>query len=137
LAVTGKSGNISENTGDKICADRGGGAGSAAICRGCSRHEHTPDADWQFSDAGIRWFIHRYLLGQSLSYFQNEFAGRITTKVVQTALAVRKTVMKLLDVLNYVLIYFMGTLILAAAGCCIFSFPGYVLRRKCRLISAR
>jgi ATP-binding cassette, subfamily B, multidrug efflux pump len=62
----------------------------------------------------IRWMAHRYLIRQSLSYFQDEFAGRIATKVMQTALAVRETVMKLLDVLNYVIVYFTGAVILAA-----------------------
>lgn len=60
----------------------------------------------------IRWQAHRYLLGQSLGFYQNEFAGRIATKVMQTALAVRETVMKLLDVLLYVLVYFTTTLAL-------------------------
>lgn len=61
----------------------------------------------------IRWMAHRYLIRQSMSYFQDEFAGRIATKVMQTALAVRETVMKLLDVLNYVIVYFLGAVILA------------------------
>lgn len=64
----------------------------------------------------IRWSIHRYLLSQSLSYFQNESSGRICAKIMQTSLAVRETVMKLFDVLNYVIVYFSGTLILAAAS---------------------
>ncbi len=63
----------------------------------------------------IRWQAHRYLLGQSLGFYQNEFAGRIATKVMQTALAVRETVMKLLDVLLYVLVYFTTTLALVAS----------------------
>lgn len=63
----------------------------------------------------IRWQAHRYLLGQSVGFYQNEFAGRIATKVMQTALAVRETVMKLLDVLLYVVVYFTGVLIVAAA----------------------
>src|SRR5690625_5029762 len=54
----------------------------------------------------IRWQAHRYLLGQSVSFFQNEFAGRIATKVMQTALAVRETVMRLLDIAVYILVYF-------------------------------
>ncbi|RDE10444.1 ABC transporter ATP-binding protein [Pelagibacterium lacus] len=62
----------------------------------------------------IRWMAHRYLIRQSMSYFQDEFAGRIATKVMQTALAVRETVMKLLDVLNYVIVYFVGAVVLAA-----------------------
>jgi ATP-binding cassette subfamily B multidrug efflux pump len=56
----------------------------------------------------VRWQAHRYLLGQSLSFYQNEFAGRIATKVMQTALSVRETVMKLLDVLLFISIYFIG-----------------------------
>lgn len=63
----------------------------------------------------IRWQAHRYLLGQSVGFYQNEFAGRIATKVMQTALAVRETVMKLLDVLLYVLVYFGGMLVLVGA----------------------
>ncbi|AQS41902.1 MAG: ABC transporter membrane protein [Candidatus Tokpelaia hoelldobleri] len=64
----------------------------------------------------IRWQIHRYLLGQSLSYFQNESSGKIATKVMQTALSVRETVVKLLDVLNYMAVYFLGTLVITASA---------------------
>jgi ATP-binding cassette subfamily B multidrug efflux pump len=63
----------------------------------------------------IRWQGHRWLLGQSLGYFQDEFAGRIATRLMQTALAVRETVMKLMDVAVYILAYFLGALVLAAA----------------------
>ena len=59
----------------------------------------------------IRWLVHRYLLRQSMSFFQDEFAGRIATKVMQTALAVRECVIKLIDVLNYVAVYFVGTVL--------------------------
>jgi ATP-binding cassette subfamily B multidrug efflux pump len=58
----------------------------------------------------IRWIVHRYLLKQSMAFYQDEFAGRIATKLMQTALAVRETVIKLADVLNYVLVYFGGML---------------------------
>ncbi len=60
----------------------------------------------------IRWLAHQYLLKQSLAYYQNEFAGRLATKVMQTALAVRDTIMKLLDVILYVAVYFVGSLVL-------------------------
>ena len=63
----------------------------------------------------IRWQAHRYLLRQSMSYFQDEFAGRIATKLMQTALAVREVAMKFMDVLVYVSVYFIGALILAAS----------------------
>lgn len=62
----------------------------------------------------IRWLAHRYLLRQSMSFYQNEFAGRIATKVMQTSLAVRETVMKLLDVLMYIVVYFGAMVFLVA-----------------------
>jgi ATP-binding cassette subfamily B multidrug efflux pump len=62
----------------------------------------------------IRWLSHRYLLKQSVSFYQNDFAGRIATKVMQTALSVREAVMKLLDVMVYVLVYFISMLVLVA-----------------------
>ena len=62
----------------------------------------------------IRWLAHRYLLKQSLGFYQDEFAGRIATKVMQTSLAVRETVMKLLDVMVYVIVYFLSMLFIVA-----------------------
>ncbi|MBK8457325.1 MAG: ABC transporter ATP-binding protein [Phyllobacteriaceae bacterium] len=64
----------------------------------------------------IRWIVHRYLLKQSMAFYQDEFAGRIATKLMQTALAVRETVIKLADVLNYVLVYFGGMIVLIGAS---------------------
>ncbi|RJE77442.1 multidrug ABC transporter ATP-binding protein [Pseudoalteromonas sp. MSK9-3] len=64
----------------------------------------------------IRWQAHRYLLKQSMEFYQDEFAGRISTKVMQTSLAVRETVMKLLDVLVYILVYFGAMLTLVASS---------------------
>ena len=64
----------------------------------------------------VRWMAHRYLLNQSYGFFQTEFSGRIATKVMQTALAVRDTVMKLLDVMLFVAIYMVTALILVASA---------------------
>ena len=81
----------------------------------------------------IRWQAHRYLLGQSYSFFQRDFSGRIATKVMQTALAVRETVMKLLDVMLFATIYFITMLVLVASADWKLSIPligwlvGYVL----------
>ncbi len=63
----------------------------------------------------IRWLMHRHMLGQSYAFFQDEFAGRVSTKVMQTALGVREAVMKVLDVLVYVLVYFLAALFLLAS----------------------
>ncbi len=71
----------------------------------------------------IRWQAHRFLLGQSISFFQDEFAGRIGTKVMQTSLAVREAVMKLLDVLLYVVVYFVGMVSVVATADWRLSFP--------------
>jgi len=58
----------------------------------------------------LRWIFHRRMLAQSLSFFGDEFAGRIATKVMQTALAVRDTWLIVVDILVYVAVYF-GTLV--------------------------
>lgn len=62
----------------------------------------------------VRWLAHRYLLRQSLDFFHDEFAGRVATRVMQTSLAVRATVIKLLDIMVYVSVYFASVLILFA-----------------------
>ena len=59
-----------------------------------------------------RWLAHRHMLGQSLAFYQDEFAGRVSQKVMQTALAMRETVMKLMDLMVYVLVYFTGAMLL-------------------------
>ncbi len=81
----------------------------------------------------IRWRVHRYLLRQSLSFYQNDFAGRIATKVMQTSLAVREVVTKVSDVLVFVAVYFFGALFVAASADWrlalpfVFWFIGYAL----------
>ena len=62
----------------------------------------------------IRWQAHRYVLRQSLEFFQNDFAGRIATKVMQAALAVRETVLKTADVFVFVIVYFTAAVVLFA-----------------------
>lgn len=71
----------------------------------------------------VRWLAHRYLLKQSLGFYQDEFAGRIATKVMQTSLAVRETVMKLLDVMVYVVVYFLSMLFIIAQADIRLMFP--------------
>ena len=64
----------------------------------------------------IRWQVHRYLLKQSMAFYQDEFAGRIATKLMQTAHAVRETVIKFAEVLNYVVVYFLGMLVIVGSA---------------------
>lgn len=54
----------------------------------------------------LRWNFHRLMLGQSLGFYQDEFAGRVSAKVMQTALSVRDVIMTCADMLVYVLVYF-------------------------------
>ncbi|MGO9172281.1 MAG: ABC transporter ATP-binding protein [Rhodomicrobium sp.] len=53
----------------------------------------------------VRWQQHRYILRQSLSFFQNDFAGRIANKIMQTGGALRQTVLEAVDALWFVAIY--------------------------------
>jgi len=54
----------------------------------------------------LRWNFHRLMLAQSMGFYQDEFAGRIAAKVMQTALAARDVVMIVCDILVFVVIYF-------------------------------
>lgn len=60
----------------------------------------------------IRWLMHRRLLQHSMSFFADEFAGRVATKVMQTSLAVREAVMKMLDTFVYVIVQFLAMIVL-------------------------
>jgi ATP-binding cassette subfamily B multidrug efflux pump len=62
----------------------------------------------------LRWNFHRLMLGQSMAFYQDEFAGRITAKVMQTALAVRETIFVLADVLVAMGVYVATMIVLAA-----------------------
>lgn len=59
-----------------------------------------------------RWLSHRHMLNQSLAFYQDEFAGRVSQKVMQTSLAIRETVTKVMGLLVYAIVYFTGAAIL-------------------------
>ncbi|MEQ1731843.1 MAG: ABC transporter ATP-binding protein, partial [Vicinamibacterales bacterium] len=60
----------------------------------------------------IRWQAHGYVLRQSLSYFQNDFAGRVATRVIQVGPAVRDVATNLCDVVVWVVILWSGSFVL-------------------------
>jgi ATP-binding cassette subfamily B multidrug efflux pump len=60
----------------------------------------------------LRWNFHRLMLGQSMAFYQDEFAGRITAKVMQTSLAVRETIFVLADVMVAMSVYVTTMIIL-------------------------
>lgn len=57
----------------------------------------------------LRWNFHRLMLGQSMGFYQDEFAGRVSAKVMQTALAVRDVIMTCADMLVYTVVYLTTT----------------------------
>lgn len=63
----------------------------------------------------LRWHFHRLMLKQSLSFFADEFAGRVTTKVMQTALAVREVLFTVIEVVLGIGVYFV-TIVALAGG---------------------
>ena len=60
----------------------------------------------------VRWRSHRHVLRQSVGWFQNDFAGRIANRVMQTAPATGEAVFQVFDALVYAVIYLLGALIL-------------------------
>jgi len=61
----------------------------------------------------LRWDFHRMMLRQSLSFFSDEFAGRVTTKVMQTALAVREVLLTFCEIVLGIAVYFFAIVALA------------------------
>ena len=62
----------------------------------------------------LRWNFHRLMLRQSLSFYADEFAGRVTAKVMQTALAVRDVMLTAVDVVIGMGVYMLTLLALTA-----------------------
>lgn len=58
-----------------------------------------------------RWQNHRYVLRQSMTFFQNDFAGRVAQKIMQTGHAVRESVLNIIDGAWMLVIYLVGTAI--------------------------
>ncbi|MGI6245051.1 MAG: ABC transporter ATP-binding protein [Pseudochelatococcus sp.] len=62
----------------------------------------------------IRWQSHRYLIRQSLDFFQNDFAGRLSARVIQTGMALRESSVEVFGSLWFVIIYAGGAIVLFA-----------------------
>ena len=62
----------------------------------------------------IRWQTHRYVLRQSVSYFANDFAGRIASNIVQAAASLRNSVVQIIDALWFVAVFAFSALIIFA-----------------------
>src|SRR5438874_722576 len=64
----------------------------------------------------IRWQNHWYVVRQSWAFFQNDFAGRIANRVMQTGPAIRETLVALLTSVWYILVYGTSALILLGSA---------------------
>jgi ATP-binding cassette subfamily B multidrug efflux pump len=62
----------------------------------------------------IRWQNHWYVVRQSWAFFQNDFAGRIANRVMQTGPAIRETLVAMLTSVWYILVYGTAAIILLA-----------------------
>lgn len=69
----------------------------------------------------LRWWFHHILMAQSMRFFQDEFSGRVSAKIMQTALAVREMVLTLLDVGVRLTVYFL------TSGFILMSFDAWLL----------
>jgi ATP-binding cassette, subfamily B, multidrug efflux pump len=64
----------------------------------------------------VRWLTHRYVLRQSLGFFQNDFAGRVANKVMQAAPALRESVVQVIDAIWYAAVQWVGAAVIFAAA---------------------
>ena len=62
----------------------------------------------------IRWQQHHYLMRQSLTFFQNDFAGRLSNRIMQTGASLRDSAVQVVDAVWYVFIYTGSALVLFA-----------------------
>jgi ATP-binding cassette subfamily B multidrug efflux pump len=62
--------------------------------------------------ARVRWQSHRHMLRQSLGFFQNDFAGRVANKLMQTAPAMRDSILQLSDAAVFVAVQWLSALAL-------------------------
>src|SRR5215510_8409861 len=64
----------------------------------------------------VRWQTHGYMLRQSLGFFQNDFAGRVANKLMQTAPAMRDSILQLSDAAVFVAVQWLSALALFGAA---------------------
>ena len=71
----------------------------------------------------IRWQNHWYVVRQSWAFFQNDFAGRIANRVMQTGPAIRETLVALITSVWYILVYGTSALILLSSADPVLALP--------------
>jgi ATP-binding cassette, subfamily B, multidrug efflux pump len=63
----------------------------------------------------IRWQNHWHVVRQSWTFFQNDFAGRIANRVLQTGPSVRESLVMAFDAAWYIVVYGSSALVLLAS----------------------
>ncbi|WP_299983659.1 ABC transporter ATP-binding protein [uncultured Ruegeria sp.] len=64
----------------------------------------------------IRWRAHKHVLRQSVGWFENDFAGRIANRIMQTPPAAGEVVFQVFDAISFALAYMIGAAILLIAA---------------------
>ena len=99
------------------------------------RHNKIPDIYGNFPML-MRWNFHRLMLSQSMSFFNDEFSGRISTKVMQTALAIQSVYITIGDIFVFIFIYFLTMVIIIGSYSAILLFP-FLIWVMCYIIAVR
>ena len=64
----------------------------------------------------IRWRAHKHVLRQSVGWFENDFAGRIANRIMQTPPAAGEAVFQVFDAISFSLAYLVGAAVLLMAA---------------------
>lgn len=64
----------------------------------------------------IRWRSHRHVLRQSVGWFENDFAGRIANRIMQTPPAAGEAIFQVFDAIAFSLAYVVGAVILLSTS---------------------
>jgi ATP-binding cassette subfamily B multidrug efflux pump len=62
----------------------------------------------------VRWRAHRHVLRQSVGWFEDDFAGRIANRIMQTPPAAGSVVFQLFDAITFAIAYVVGSFVLLA-----------------------
>ncbi|GHD53130.1 ABC transporter ATP-binding protein [Thalassobaculum fulvum] len=71
----------------------------------------------------VRWRFHEYVAGHDVGFFQNDFVGRIASRVVQTGRSIRTLLRVLTDQLLYAVLFLAGTVIFLVYRSPLFALP--------------
>ena len=71
----------------------------------------------------VRWQSHWYVVRQSWTFFQNDFAGRIANRIMQTGPALRESVVAGTNAVWYILVYGGSAIVLLSSADIVLAIP--------------